>query len=1048
MLLGAALVAAQLPYQASLGAAFTANTPLTELPRDGFYAPEQFPTGEYYSWTDGDATLAFPNPGGPHVVQVRLAGGPDRSVPVHVSLGNAETQFTVAPELRDYSIVMRGDPREQLTLRLQAPVLREPETARELGVVVSAITITGGGAAPRDVVIPLLITTIALYVTLRVTTRRVLPSVGIVLLLNAALLGWHANGGWRLSIFAPALLVSASMIAAPVIGARLAGAGSPATLTPPKNRQAWHQRMIGRIQLLDWLCGFALLIATLTYFGPYLFSGKTLIPYDLLSIMSPWRGSGIPEPQNWMMGDIVRLYVPWRTLYRQALLSGEMPFWNPYTFSGMPFMANQQSSVFYPFSLIFLLNSLETAFTIFLALHLFITGLGMYILLRRFALQPPAALAGALAWMFCGYLTAWLPWLTFTATLTWLPWCLFAAHQIMVYGDRRSIGLLAIFIGLMVFAGHAQFVYYNGLTLGAFILWQIITIRAPWRRRGIRLLYALVGGVLGGIIASIQIVPSLELMSYNTRRPSTISELVQASVPLWNLPTLLAPRFLGGPDPTYWGAGNFPEYTGYVGVSGLLFACMAFLHPQFRRQTMLWFFLLLALLALYLIHGGALNWLIGHLPGYTAFRGLQRLFSVWCFSAAAVVAWGVDAALTAQGWRRRAFGAQAGVLLVTGVIGNVFVKDITDWLSQILLVPPPPGWTESIIGPFRWASLLLASTGVALALALAARLLRRGAGTALALAPALLMCIDLVYFGYDYLPRVDSAYRYPVTPGITYLQGRRNEGRITRFGTSVIETPITTNANLIYQLEDIQGSDSFTLDSYNRLIGLIEPQRYDQIMFNSFGNFEKLDSLQSPLLDMLGAAFVLTDSPIAPAGQPLPAGWSQVYTGPDMTIYRNQQAQPLAFVVGDVQVTPSADATLAALATPDFNPSRQALIEQQPAPLFDPQAAGAARVIRRTLNTLEIEADVRATAGQSALLIIRQNHYPGWTATVDGIKTPIVSANYNLQSIVLAPGRHSVQLSFMPTYFYISVSLALTSAFVIVWLILGSSSRLSPTQAD
>src|SRR6266496_1139677 len=67
----------------------------------------------------------------------------------------------------------------------------------------------------------------------------------------------------------------------------------------------------------------------------------------------------------------------------ESIKSGTIPFWDPYTFSGTPFLANPLLTPFYPFILLFFLFPIKQAFSIVIALHLFLAGIFMYRYMRR-----------------------------------------------------------------------------------------------------------------------------------------------------------------------------------------------------------------------------------------------------------------------------------------------------------------------------------------------------------------------------------------------------------------------------------------------------------------------------------------------------------------------------------------------------------------------------------------------------------------------------------------------------------------------------------------
>src|SRR5690349_21218542 len=46
--------------------------------------------------------------------------------------------------------------------------------------------------------------------------------------------------------------------------------------------------------------------------------------------------------------DFVEQEFPYRTLAASSLAAGKLPYWNPYTFCGMPFLADIQIAFWYP----------------------------------------------------------------------------------------------------------------------------------------------------------------------------------------------------------------------------------------------------------------------------------------------------------------------------------------------------------------------------------------------------------------------------------------------------------------------------------------------------------------------------------------------------------------------------------------------------------------------------------------------------------------------------------------------------------------------------
>jgi uncharacterized membrane protein YfhO len=67
-------------------------------------------------------------------------------------------------------------------------------------------------------------------------------------------------------------------------------------------------------------------------------------------------------------------------------------------------------------------------------------------------------------------------------------------------------------------------------------------------------------------------------------------------------------------------------------------------------------------------------------------------------------------------------------------------------------------------------------------------------------------------------------------------------------------------------------------------------------------------------------------------------------------------------------------------------------------------------VTASTDGAYDIALDKPATAGSA--LLVSENYFPGWNATVDGKPAPVVRANYNLIGVPLPAGAKTVQLRF------------------------------------
>ncbi len=175
-----------------------------------------------------------------------------------------------------------------------------------------------------------------------------------------------------------------------------------------------------------------------------------------------------------------------------------------------------------------------------------------------------------------------------------------------------------------------------------------------------------------------------------------------------------------------------------------------------------------------------------------------------------------------------------------------------------------------------------------------------------------------------------------------------------------------------------------------------------------------------------------------------------------LMIYRNTRALPRAWLASET-IALSDEAMLETIRT-GLLPSGQAW-DPRKTGLIDSQtqiqlatisadgttpgtAVGDAKVTRHEPNRVELT--VLATA--PSILVLSENHYPGWRASVDGASVETLRVNYNLRGIQLTPGEHRVSFVYRPksVLFGLVISL-LTGALLLAWCLRGSVFRSDRT---
>lgn len=145
--------------------------------------------------------------------------------------------------------------------------------------------------------------------------------------------------------------------------------------------------------------------------------------------------------------------------------------------------------------------------------------------------------------------------------------------------------------------------------------------------------------------------------------------------------------------------------------------------------------------------------------------------------------------------------------------------------------------------------------------------------------------------------------------------------------------------------------------------------------------------------------------------------WKRLANVGPVAIFENTRALPRAWLVTSERVV-SGDEQLAIIRAgkmPDgsaWDPLEQVLVERPTGTPFLNEEALPGRVefVRHEPNRVEIKTESTVPS----LLVLAENHYPGWQAHVDGRRVKTLRVNYNQRGVALLRGKHTVMFNYQP----------------------------------
>ncbi|MCK5020969.1 MAG: hypothetical protein KAS32_28400, partial [Candidatus Peribacteraceae bacterium] len=275
--------------------------------------------------------------------------------------------------------------------------------------------------------------------------------------------------------------------------------------------------------------------------------------------------------------DMIHMGTFTKSLFVDTIITHhELPLWNPYIFSGTPFLSNSQSAMFYPLNYLFLLIPSPFIWTFMMFLNTFLMGTFTYLYARKIQLPTHSATISAIIYMFAGTVSTRL-YVGHTGLLdamVWFPLILYF-YEVTIQTRKSTPAILAgVTLSIMFFTGHVQFIAYG--LLAASLYYILRSLQSKTHYRHLTLLYALSLLVLFSLIP-IQLLPSLEFAQYVDRAGGiTFAESTTFCItPQW-LITFIIPHFFGTPvNSTFWHYGNIWELCAYVGILPLILTAIS-----------------------------------------------------------------------------------------------------------------------------------------------------------------------------------------------------------------------------------------------------------------------------------------------------------------------------------------------------------------------------------------------------------------------------------------------------------------------------------------
>ncbi len=746
---------------------------------------------------------------------------------------------------------------------------------------------------------------------------------------------------------------------------------------------------------------------------PFILDNKYPFPADLqtnsFSLWSSYPNLWGPV-KNPAQPDVINQIMPWKKLTIESLFKGQVPLWNPYSFSGTPHLANYQSSPFSATNIFYFIFNFNLAWAIAVLIQPLLAGIFTYLFAKSLKRSEIGSSLSAVSFMFCGFITTWMSYTTLALAICFLPLALFAIEKYNITKKYRFLLLLTISFPLSFFSGHFQTSIYLSLFIFAYIIFKFIDTKDK------KILFeSSLFSVFGILISTVQILPSIELY-LSSVRSSTFQKI--EALPIKYLPTIIAPDFYGNPVTRNNFLGNYAEWNSFAGVISFLLA----LYSIINRNKYILFFSITGLISLILALDSPLLDLIVKLKiPVLSTSSASRILVIFSFSISILAGYGIDQ-LRIDLKSRKTKKILSWMFICSFIFGLI-------WIPVLLKIIDPIYYKVAIKNLILPSFMLMSLVFITILGLINKRLIMFSLAVIL-----ILTTFDLIRFStkWQIFSNKDSIFRD--TPITKKLQTLDNTYRI--YGG------MKADGSVYYHVPINEGYDPLYIARYGEFIGSIQngdiypPGRVGVDFSPSFKYFPKA-------FNFLGNKYVLIkksdiNTPwIFPFYKFPKNTFNSIYEDSAFILLENNQVFPRAYLVGDYELENEKQKIINKMLDKNFDLRRKAILENEVNLKKNNSSSGTATIKKYTNNKVVIETN----SNQDSILILTDNFYPGWNLLINGNESNILRVDYTFRGAIVPKGKNEVIFYYFPASFKWGIVLSIFSILSISILILKNKKK-------
>ena len=787
------------------------------------------------------------------------------------------------------------------------------------------------------------------------------------------------------------------------------------------------------------------LILTIALFWQFFLKGLYPFPGNLLlGWHEPWRSEyfingKIIIPNKPVVDDAFKHIYPLRTLSIDIFKRFEPPLWNPYNGAGMPLLAGINNGVLDPFNILFLLFSYPFAWSVYVVLQPMLAGICMYLYCKKISMNKIAALFASIAFMLSGFVTVKVIFSIYGLAIATLPLLLFLVESYLQNGATKRTYLIPIILFAMIVSALPQVSLYIIVLAYLYFLFRIIQTKNLINKKLKQTYLITLLFILGFGLSSVQLLPTFELFQHASVDTQSSSFIIEKFlVPFQHLLSILIPNYFGNEAIyNYWGTADYEQTIAAVGLIPCFFAFLG-LGRYKKMHSAQPFFAVVAILTAAL----AVDWvgsrLFFSLPiPIISTGGPARIFLLTTFAIAVLGGYGFDKWLK---YKTLSKMLAIKIFLFLTLAGTILAITFIYYHNN---VPCRFGViTNCRIVALRNTVLEIAAFAAAL-IPFSAYFLSK---TKKIKNISILFILSVttiigIYNANKFFPYSPKSSFFPNHPLTNVLKIKTQNTRFFGIG----QAAFTPNVATVLHLYDPQYFHPLYIKRYRDLLEYANNGKYiinlprgePHIRTESNPN-PSLEQRRNRLLALLGVSYLIFSKEEIPISK----AQNVIWENNNRYITYNDKALPRVFLTRKFDVINSEVEILKKLFDPKFDVENNVILEETPPSSFFPSNDAKDQPVIKKYS--ENEVDITTNATSNAILVLSDNHYPGWKAYVDDNETKVYRANYTFRAIEIPKGKHAISFKYQPVSFYTGSAISAIALFALVLIFFVKIKKTKP----